>query len=380
VAASESPRTDDGSTSSDPFAWARSQARERLDELCPDPDDSARIASLELQLVRSRGVWNSVKHEVLGQDLASQLDGILRAREQAYYLHRLPTLFAFGYFLGSEITRMLGGNQAMSRQGGICAGLFNSFASLFDKVCDDYPELYAALVQTATRQAIHESVNSSSTGHWETCAASEPSVALRVIFRLMGAYFHRCRALVEAEDDKRLVDVWGESILAAYEGELASRHLLFGNNEGHEAIRSILFAKSVLPSRIILQTSIMTARDSDRSKIARWDEVAIKLGTAVWIVDDISDLHRDLRADRWNYLWLQLARDPAAAAYMPFNRFALTSRLSEALSVTGVVAAAASTVASSFSQSMEWLEENAAPGVSSFRHDFLSWLKSWVMA
>lgn len=114
--------------------------------------------------------------------------------------------------------------------------------------------------------------------------------------------------------------------------------------------------------------------------LAGWEKVATNLGAAVWIADDISDLERDLRANRWSYVWLLLARAQGPNVSGQECMLIRAFDLGRELIVTGKIADAAATAVAGFTESMRWLEENAECDLEFFRQGFLAWLKSWVLA
>lgn len=243
----------------DPFGHARMQAYDILDSLDPDLDFAACSDTIKSQIADSSRVWSAIKDDVLGAELSSFVDRIPDIGAKYYYLKHLPVTFAFGYFLGSEIARILGGSPDQDEEGGILSALFNSFASLFDKICDNCPELYGSLATVSTREAILTSMTSAPSAYWETAATNEGNFALKVLFRLMGSYFERCHALLTIEDDESVVTTFRTTMIAAYDGELKSRDCLTDSNLSLDEIYSTLFSKSVLPSRLIFLTSLMTA-------------------------------------------------------------------------------------------------------------------------
>ncbi|MGC1255920.1 MAG: hypothetical protein WA867_10215, partial [Candidatus Acidiferrales bacterium] len=342
----------------DPFRHARAEAYETLDASNPGLDFAASVACVESQIAASSRAWSSVKEEVMGEEMSSSFDRIVSAKANSCYLKNLPVAFAFGYFLGSQITRMLGGDSAQAEEGGICAALFNSFASLFDKLLDNYPELYPRLMQVSTSEAILESVTSGPSGYWEASVENETHFGLKILSRFMGSYFKRCQSLLSAERDEKVVQMFRTTMIAAYDGELRSKDCLIYSNLRFDEVHDILFAKSVLPSHLVFLTSLMVASAIRKVDLPGWEDVATKLGLAVWIADDISDLGRDLHASRWNYVWLLLARDRGANVFGPDYRSPQAAELDRELVSTGIIAEAVTTAVTGFTQSMRWLEEN----------------------
>jgi hypothetical protein len=110
---------------------------------------------LEEQRRQAASAWDVVERVCLREAQRRGDKTPVSARWLAY-LTRLPDVVAFGYSAESIMCQALGGSRDAIEQAGIASALFNVFSSLFDRVCDEEPELLPELEGLVNRASIKD--------------------------------------------------------------------------------------------------------------------------------------------------------------------------------------------------------------------------------
>jgi hypothetical protein len=187
-----------------------------------------RESKLILDAQRNRGAekWNELIEEILGFEIRREWQESGPEAKSQYHLERLPQLFAFGYYSGSEICRLIGGSENQCREAGIISSQFNVFCSLFDKVCDDHSEMLQELVSIVNSSSIIAEIDGTQKMPSQDSDERSPLI-LRIVIRALREYFTRIRlGLDGATRAEKLKEELCRSMLDAYENKLLMLQIL----------------------------------------------------------------------------------------------------------------------------------------------------------
>ena len=254
--------------------------------------------------------WEKVRREVLGQSVCKECDALTAGAGESYYLENLPRLFRFGYPLGREVCRLLGGEPQQAHRAGIVAGLFNAFASLFDQIYDDYPELSGRLGEIVDRGVLESGLSDRALldpTRGRIRARDEDPIAVRVLCRLMEACFEQCRSAASGGQGPTRLKELRRAVLELHRDEIRSVDLLFDRPQDRLEVFATLRSKSVEPAWSMFLCSCLFAPLDEGGGLRHWRSVITFLGTALWIADDVADTVEDVVARRWNYVLLKAA-------------------------------------------------------------------------
>lgn len=214
---------------------------------------------------------------------------------------RMPQVLSFGYEIGRGMRTLRKNIYAEQDEqiARLCA-LFNLGISVFDMVYDLYPGLSKQFAEIFNEQTLLAMRSASKTKILQNIVVDELLAdELRILLKLIAAFFMGSSALVESNQDGTLHRELFDLLQAAYRAEVQSVQPDEVSN-----LPEVARAKSILPFAVIHRL-ISTRTDSCLLPYAgEVDEIMKCMGTLFWRVDDISDVVRDLQSGSVNTLLL----------------------------------------------------------------------------
>lgn len=319
--------------------------------------------------------WPEAKVEVLGEELCSECDTIAASGGESFYLGNLDRLFGLGSSLGHEVCRLLGGDRKQARQAGIASGLLNAFTSLFDKIYDDYPAIAPRLGEMVQREVL-ESALDLEDGQSIKSIADDP-VVLRVLGRLMDAYFRMCRIAAARRSDPKGLAQLRSLIVEMHHVEVRSVDMLLDLDLDRDEVLSVLRGKSVEPAVAMLRTAQLFLPATADPPLSRWLDAITSFGTVAWILDDLADTTEDVMARRWNYVLLQHAGSPLPTLGRDGDTQRTDAEILDEVLASDAVDEAAREMCAKLAHALEVLGE-IAPDSDDLRRQLLVSINRWI--
>jgi len=321
--------------------------------------------------------WDSEKRLLLGFELAKAYDDILKIQSKSYYLENIPRLFTFGYSLGFQLSEMLGGKKDENEESGILSALFNIYASLFDKICDNHSNLYRRLVEIVNHNSLSKAMTLGNQNKEYFITSKEDHILLKIVCRLMTEYFKRSINHLENNYESSLFIEFQKTIFASYQSEIESSNQKLETTIISNGIHQLLFQKSVLPSWLICLTSIICIKDKPKFDFKQFKENIMKVGKSIWIADDMADIEEDLNNHQWNYILLQLCTQNNISIIHDNGILRSRNEIFEDLILTDTIQHAIIELCKSFKDGILGIkEQNFA--VNQFEYNLLVWLNKWL--
>lgn len=319
--------------------------------------------------------WPEVRVEVLGEELCSECDTLAARGGESFYLGNLERLFGFGSPLGHEVCRLLGGDRKQARQAGIASGLLNAFTSLFDKVYDDYPAMAPRLGELVHREVLESALGLEDGKSIETIP--DDPVVLRVLGRLMDAYFRLCRTAAARRSDPKGLAQLRSLIVDMHHVEVRSVDMLLDSDLDRDEVLSVLRGKSVGPAVALLRTAQLFLPETADPPLLRWHDVMTSFGTVAWILDDLVDSAGDVMARRWNYVLLEHAGSPLPTLGRDGDRQRTDAEILDEVLASDAVDQAAREMCAQLAHSLKVLGE-IAPDSDDIRRQLLVSINRWI--
>jgi hypothetical protein len=263
------------------------------------PNASEQRRFLETQRTRGEDIRDRVLLPVLGQSASEWLvsPSIFGAANRRFRAHT-PLSLAFGYSV-SELLQ--GANGGIDPQAADASALFNFGISMFDLLHDTLPELAPSFRTFFDEDRLGDLVkDAESAGRLAELASCATDPEIHLLLLTIAAVFTAIHHLSE-QRGPAAAQV-GHLMAMAYAAEAGS-----SRTDAHFDIEERLRVsreKSVLPFHIIRAIGRLR---QDISPDA--DNLAERLGTVFWMVDDLADLVGDTRSHALNSLLLKANPD-----------------------------------------------------------------------
>lgn len=207
----------------------------------------------------------------------------------------LARALGHGALQAGALARAAGASDGALGSASRLGALFNLGVSLFDRLCDGFPERADALWSAITPDSL------AAPRLLEGAMAREGDPAVAGLLPLVAALLDGVATLPAGRAGaERFLDLL-VTMHAAERLSLAPRH---AGRPSLSVLRA-LRRKSVLPSCALAHLALCAAPASDPGLLRNQ---ALRAGTALWIVDDLVDLGEDLSAGSWSRLLWLLAR------------------------------------------------------------------------
>ncbi len=181
-------------------------------------------------------------------------------------------------------------------------GLLNLGVALFDHVCDEYPKRGELLLTRMTYEALEAQL----VGRGRSAVASGDA-GVDLLLALIADFFTGARGLDGAARDRR---AFGRMIRSMYSGEWFVTRARREQDPPTPRLWWELRRKSVLPMETMALLALLAHPNASKQKRSAVRVAAALAGEAIWIADDLADVHEDWLAGCWSRpLWL-LAQTP----------------------------------------------------------------------
>lgn len=330
------------------------------------------------QLKRGQRIWNTTIKELLGENLFSFCSDKIEEKGKYYYIENIPRVSAFGYTLGLQPHLIFNGNEETAEHFAIINSLFNTCASLFDKICDGFIDLYPKLINWVTPKSLLDAMqvkNENGGSHFTLKENDEP--ALIVILKIMEEYFKRCREIYRISKNKTVWEEFKKTILVLYKSELLSRNLRFTTRYEQRDIYYILRNKSSLT---VWQYFLPTLLSDDLEQKYNYQILKndmLKLGDIFWIMDDIVDSVEDLESNKWSYTWFKLNYEYGVKIVDENNNVREKQDLLDKLIKSGAIVDAANDLCVNYIEAKDAIKK-ISKDYNNLEITVLPWLQNWL--
>jgi hypothetical protein len=130
--------------------------------------------------------------------------------------------------------------------------------------------------------------------------------------------------------------------------------------------------------QVIFLNAITSMSSRPKFDMQVLNRVAVDMGDAIWIVDDLADAISDLYNLRWSYVWLRFATQFEHKVFDDGLVGVSKQNLSETLLRTNVIGEAASVMCNRLADSVSCLASNCTR-TDDLRYDLLLWVNSWLL-
>jgi hypothetical protein len=321
-------------------------------------DDYRRIR--QSHELRGRSLRNQLLQPALGaQDYGTLLSPRVFGHSGDMFRASLPIAFAFGHEITSAFHRAQGGVDASVEPCARVGSLFNVFCSLFDHLHDSNRPGAESLSMVVDANLLAELTVSP--GTWERTHGRLGEVAdseARIVLKLLTS-FYAAAAVAASASGKGNLASFGAAVQRAYESELASLVRSSVNDPGSGLERGIG------PFMVLSAAAALGAPEQEAGLT---EGIAVELGTAVTLLDDLVDLISDLKRGAANTLLFE-ARAAAGGR---------GSDLAEILVETEIIASTALTLCDHLVRVIDSLNSfDPLPSGCSFRDSLLMFVRDW---
>jgi hypothetical protein len=246
-------------------------------------------------------------HELRGQSLQNQLlqpalgprdyGTLLSPRVFGYsgdmFRASLPIAFAFGHEITGAFHRAQGGVDASAEPCARVGSLFNVFCSLFDHLHDSNRPSAKSLSAVINSEVLAElAIYPDTWGQTRGRLQEITDPEARIVLKLLTS-FYTAAAFAARVSGRTSIDSFGSVVQRAYESELASLISASPNDPRSGLERGI---------GLFVVLSAAAALGKPDQEVDQSEEVAVELGTAITILDDLVDLISDLKHGAANTL------------------------------------------------------------------------------
>jgi hypothetical protein len=217
----------------------------------------------------------------------------------------LPRILGFGSQQAAGLAKIAGTPARARPEVARLGGLLNLGVALFDHVCDKFPERAELLLARVTPEFLDARLLG------RGCAApSSGDAGVDLLVALIANFFTGALGLGGGARDSR---TFADLIRSMYSGERFATRARREEDPPTPQVWEELRRKSVLPMETMALLALLPYPNADAARRSTVRVAAALAGEAIWIVDDLADLHEDWDAGCWSRpLWL-LARTPGDA-------------------------------------------------------------------
>jgi hypothetical protein len=214
----------------------------------------------------------------------------------------IPRIFLFGYAFGLACHYLVGGEEKSRPEIGATSGLYMFILGMFDHLMDDYPEFFGDLGRSFSGEAIENYVFNEAYGDLARYASNPLAKGLAGLYRV---YFQRCHRLVP-QGDAEIITSWSEELKRMHRVEAESVDRRISSVEPDASIAEHALQPSLSAFRVLAMSASL---EQPAFQNASLEQFAEAYATLSWLVDDVSDIQKDLDADIWSGLAVRLATE-----------------------------------------------------------------------
>jgi len=319
-------------------------------------------------------IWHTTIKEAISADLFEYCESKIKKGRGFYKLENIPRYAAFGYDFCKWFSRLIGAPRNISEELAAIGALLNSYAALFDKICDDYVVFFPILVSRITRPALSSAtmiVNKSQKKFFAVKEDDAPLIKMTIL--LMEEYFKKCEKIHGSLLNKKTRTIFKNTIFNLYESELRSVDLKFSSKFNKTEVFRILRNKSSMLIWMMALQCLLGVGANLNDGYVKLKKAILELGDVFWILDDIVDATEDFMNGKWSYLSLKFDLAYSLKNYRPGDRPLILDTMIN----RGAVVSSAEAMCMKYHGVEKAIEDSIK---RDFDYDiiFLPWLHMWV--
>jgi hypothetical protein len=272
-----------------------------------------------------------------------------------------PRLLGFGWQQADALAALAGTPLSVRPEVAHLGALFNLGIVLFDVISDRYPERARLLLGRVTPEFLEAHL-----GGRSAAATASGDAAVDLLVALIGEFFARSRALGGGGSEQHVFSGLIRAMYGAQRYATATRRDQVGATP---RMWRELRRKSALPMATMAHLALLAEADADATRRLAVRTSGRLAGNALWIIDDLADLHEDWHAGCWSRtLWL-LAR---VTGELPPDADGALRRVID----SGIVAAEARRLAATLCRLRELADEYGQAFLRSVQATVHAWLEA----
>jgi|GEM_PF-7119467 hypothetical protein len=335
------------------------------------PPDKTYERVVKNKIALGQKLWDTVIGDAIGQELREFCETSIKERGRFYHIEHIPRYAAFGHDIADCFCRLFGVSENTASDIAAAGALLNSYAALFDKICDDYTELRPHLMRRCSPEILSRAASLTLSDTKPFFRLKENDAPLvKIVVLLIREYFNRCAAILDCSGGDKIRAEFQNTVSLLYKSELTSINLTFAARMSGKSVYKILRNKSSLLIWLLVLPCLSPPARKCGGKLSRLKEAVLDLGDVFWILDDIVDSSEDLSCVRWGYPTLQFTgrvflenRDCASILDDMLNR--------------GIISSAAENMCIKYRNAKRELEK-MTHNIVDFDKIFLPWFRMWI--
>jgi len=247
--------------------------------------------------------------KVIGPELYKFCKDGINKYGNFYHIEHLPRYTMFGYDVTYCFCRLFNIPQNIADRLTAAGAIANTFAVLFDRICDDYVELYPRLLHYISPDILLSkiSLDPEKKNDFAEYEKNEPPL-IKIVILLLREYFRRIMSIFsDVQDICRVRREFTNTILKLYSSELISINIDYNTQISPKRAYNILRTKSSLFVWLLVIPPVFMTDKWGCKNYVKIKKSTLMLGDVFWILDDIVDIVEDLRCGRWSYVTLSFA-------------------------------------------------------------------------
>lgn len=211
----------------------------------------------------------------------------------------IPKIFLFGYAFGAACHYLAKGKAEHRDDIGATCGLYMFILGLFDHLMDEFPDYFDGVGSLFSGTAIENYILKQ---NHDELDRYEGNPLAKGMVKMYQAYFTRCHRLVNHESDEML-NVWCEELKRMHRVEAESVDRCMSSVTPDKSLIEHAVQPSLSAFRVL---AISATLEQNAFKHDAVEDFARSYATLSWLVDDVSDLQKDIQNDIWSGLAVRL--------------------------------------------------------------------------
>lgn len=262
-----------------------------------------------LQVLGENGIVHGLeerRHLIANYSIGDRiLEGILPLIKDRFQVlgpkdaEKISGYLGFGYLCG-QYMNLLFDKPANSEELARAAAYLNAGAALFDDVCDEEPESLMKMLQIVSKNSLEESLSGKDLSS-KMQNAHDAGMTQALMFYDEFMKVHKSSAAFASRNE--IFQELKGSLVQSYEAEIFSASKANFNSASplSEIEENLKLASSNLVWCLAISAYLHKPVQFLKELHGYYDHV-MTLGKIIWIVDDIVDVIKDLKDERWSYV------------------------------------------------------------------------------
>lgn len=326
---------------------------------------------VEKKIAQGQKLWDTVIGDAVGQELREFYETSIKESGRFYHIEHIPRYAAFGYDVADCFCRLFDVERKFADDVVVLGTLLNSYAALFDKICDDYTELRPDIMRRCSPGNLFRAaslIRSDTKPFFRLKENDAPLV--KIVVLLMREYFNRCAVVFDRFGNDNLRAEFQSAVSQLYKSELMSVKLIFSTRVSKRKIYEILRAKSSLLIWLLVLPCLSFGVEAMRKDFRKLKKAVLSFGDIFWILDDIVDAADDFRRGIWGY--------PLLKFFSPDeNKQECDALILDKMISSGVISSVADEMCSKYRSAKADFSKIAGNDLD-FDKIFLPWFRTWI--